>query len=52
MCFEFVYPLTFSYNDGTTVIVANESELIFILENLSLPLLDASFRWHDGSFYP
>ena len=33
MCFEFVYPLTLSYNNGTTVVVANENELLTILEN-------------------
>ncbi len=46
MCFEFVYPLTFSYNNGTTVSVANESELIFILEN------ETSDLYLDGIAFP
>jgi hypothetical protein len=33
MCFEFVYPLTLAYNNGTTVTVSNETELIAVLEN-------------------
>lgn len=33
VCFEFVYPLTLSYNDGTTVAVASFEGLIDILSN-------------------
>lgn len=33
MCFEFVYPITLSYNNGTTVAVSNQVELFSILEN-------------------
>ena len=33
LCYEFVYPLTLSYNNGTTVSVFNETELIAVLES-------------------
>jgi hypothetical protein len=33
VCFEFVYPLTLSYNNGSTVTVANESQLYTVLDN-------------------
>jgi hypothetical protein len=33
ICFEFVYPLTLSYNNGTTVTVSSVVQLISILEN-------------------
>lgn len=33
VCFEFVYPLTLSYNNGSTVTVQNESELYNLLDN-------------------
>ncbi len=33
MCFEFVYPLTLSYNNGSKVTVQNESKLNDLLEN-------------------
>lgn len=33
MCFEFVYPLTLSYNNGETVNVSNEADIINLLEN-------------------
>jgi hypothetical protein len=33
MCFEFVYPITLSYNNGTTVAISNHVELFSILEN-------------------
>jgi len=33
MCYEFVYPLTLSYNNATTVTVSNETELIAVLES-------------------
>lgn len=33
MCFELVFPLTLAYNNGTTVTVLNQDELISILEN-------------------
>jgi hypothetical protein len=33
MCFEFVYPLTLSYNNGTTITVSSQVELFSILEN-------------------
>jgi hypothetical protein len=46
MCFEFVYPLTLSYNDGTTVVVANENELLSILEN------ETSELFIDGISFP
>jgi hypothetical protein len=32
-CYEFVYPLTLAYNNGTVVNVSNEAELIAILES-------------------
>jgi hypothetical protein len=32
MCFEFVYPITLSYNNGTTVSVSSQIDLISILE--------------------
>ena len=46
MCFTFVYPLTFSYNNGTTVNVLNETELINILEN------ETSELYIDGIAFP
>ena len=46
MCFEFVYPLTFSYNDGTLVSVSSETELISILEN------ETSDLYLDGISFP
>jgi hypothetical protein len=46
MCFEFVYPLTLSYNDGTTVVVANQNELLAILEN------ETSELYIDGISFP
>jgi len=46
MCFEFVYPLTFSYNDGTTVSVNSETELVNILEN------ETSTLYIDGIAFP
>jgi hypothetical protein len=46
MCFEFVYPLTLSYNNGTTVVVANENELLSILEN------ETSELYIDGISFP
>jgi hypothetical protein len=33
MCFDFVYPITLSYNNGTTVAVSSQVELFYILEN-------------------
>ncbi len=33
LCYEFVYPLTLAYNNGTTVTVSNETELISVLES-------------------
>lgn len=35
LCFDFVYPMTFSYNNGTTVTVANLDGLLSILQNES-----------------
>jgi hypothetical protein len=32
MCFEFVYPITLSYNNGTTVSISSQIDLISILE--------------------
>jgi hypothetical protein len=46
MCFEFVYPLTLSYNDGSTVVVANQDELLSILEN------ETSELYIDGISFP
>lgn len=46
MCFEFVYPITLSYNDGNTVVVANENELLSILEN------ESSELYIDGISFP
>jgi len=46
MCFEFVYPLTLSYNNGTTVVVANQNELLTILEN------ETSDLYIDGIDFP
>ena len=46
MCFEFVYPITLSYNNGTTIVVTNENELITILENESRDL------YIDGISFP
>lgn len=33
MCFDFAYPITLSYNNGTTVAVSSQVELFYILEN-------------------
>ena len=38
MCFEFVFPITFSYNNGTLITVANLDGLIEILTNETLNL--------------
>jgi hypothetical protein len=46
MCFEFVYPITLSYNNGTTIVVTNENELISILEN------ESSDLYIDGISFP
>ncbi len=46
MCFEFVYPLTLAYNDGTSVVVADENELLSILEN------ETSELFIDGISFP
>jgi hypothetical protein len=46
MCFEFVYPITLSYNDGTTIVVASENELLSILEN------ESSELYIDGISFP
>lgn len=35
MCFDFVYPITLSYNTGTTVVVNSFEELIALLESES-----------------
>lgn len=46
ICFEFIYPITLSYNDGTTVTVLNEEQLISILEN------ETSDLYLDGIVFP
>ncbi len=46
MCFEFVYPLSLSYNNGTTVNVQNLDELLSILEN------ESSDLYIDGIAFP
>ncbi|MCF6347584.1 MAG: hypothetical protein L3J20_04690 [Flavobacteriaceae bacterium] len=45
-CFEFVYPVTLSYNNGTEVIVQNFNELTEVLVNMT----DALFI--DGIAFP
>lgn len=46
MCFEFVYPLTLSYNNGTSVNVQNLDELLSMLEN------ESSELYIDGIAFP
>ena len=46
ICFEFVYPLTLSYNDGTNVTVSSEVQLISILEN------ETNELYIDGIAFP
>ncbi len=46
MCFEFVYPITLSYNNGTTIVVSSRDELISILEN------ESDQMYVDGIAFP
>jgi len=45
-CFKFVYPITLSYNNGTTVVVNNSDELLTVAQSMTSTL------YIDGIAFP